>query len=210
MRLRTRIPTPSVGTPWRGAEFCVLDFETTGLDLRRDEIVSYGAAIVANARIHCGRTVYGHVRPDRPVSARSLTVHTLRSVDLAEAPPIAEAVDELVGLLTSRFLVAHAAWIEQAFLDRILRLRGLRLGRPVLDTAALARACGIGDTNPNREPNLEEIAQSMGLPVHTPHHALGDAFTTAQVFLVLATRLERGHRPLTVRDLLAASRRHRL
>lgn len=39
----TRLPTPALDTPWREAEFCVFDFETTGLNLRRDEIVSYGA-----------------------------------------------------------------------------------------------------------------------------------------------------------------------
>jgi DNA polymerase III subunit epsilon len=52
----------------------------------------------------------------------------------------------------------------------------------------------------------------MGLPVHTPHHALGDAFTTAQLFLALATRLERGQagRPLTVRELCSISRHHAL
>ncbi|GAA4711491.1 hypothetical protein [Phytohabitans rumicis] len=44
--MRAPLPTANPRTPWREAEFCVLDLETTGLDLRRDEIVAYGAAIV--------------------------------------------------------------------------------------------------------------------------------------------------------------------
>jgi len=217
MRLRRRVPVlaSDLDVPWREAEFCVLDLETTGLDLSRDQIVSYGAAIIAQARIPCGRVAYGEVRPGRPSSVAALRVHKLRTADLSGAPPLEEAVEHIVGLLANRVLVAHAAWVEQAFLDRALRAGGRRLGRAVLDTAALLRACGLAGADAGREPALEAAARGLGLPVHTPHHALGDAFTTAEVFLVLATRLERSgpgaaHRPLTVRDLRALSRYHRL
>ena len=57
----------------------------------------------------------------------------------------------------------------------------------------------------------QELSRRDYLPVYTPHHARGDAFTTAQLFLALATRLERAERPgrpLTVRNLCAISRHH--
>jgi DNA polymerase-3 subunit epsilon len=215
LRRRTRLPVPPPGTAWREAEFCVLDLETTGLDLRRDQIVAYGAAIVAQARIPCGRTAYGLVRPTRAISVPALTIHGLRAADLADAPTIDEAAGELIELLSGRVLVAHAAWVERAFLNRALRPCGVTLGRASIDTAALLRACRLAGPDHASEPNLETAARELGLPVHTPHHALGDAFTTAQVFLALATRLERtptgAHpRPLTLRQLYAISRHHRL
>jgi DNA polymerase III subunit epsilon len=200
------LPAPDPRTPWREAEFCVLDVETTGLDLDRDDIVSYGAALVVHGRIPCGRVVYREVRPERPVSVGALTVHGLRTADLAAAPPIEDILDEVVDLLSGRVLVAHAAWVERAFLDRVLRPRRHRVGRAVVDTAALLRACRLTASGTGVEPNLEAAAGRLGLPVHTPHHALGDAFTTAQLFLALATRLERSGHPLTVRDLYAISR----
>jgi DNA polymerase III subunit epsilon len=216
MRFRRRepLPVPNLRTPWREAEFCVLDLETTGLDLRRDDVVSYGAAIVAQARIPCGRVAYGLIRPTRPVSVDALTVHGLRAADLVDAPTIDEVLDELIELLSNRVLVAHAAWVERAFLGRALRSRGRRLGRGAIDTAALLRACKLADAEVDREPDLEAASVRLGLPVHTPHHALGDAFTTAQVFLALATRLERTAagatpRPMTVRQLCALSRQYR-
>ena len=47
--------------------------------------------------------------------------------------------------------------------------------------------------------------------MHTPHHALGDALTTAEVLLVLATRLEAAAGgSLDVRDLVRHTRRHPL
>ncbi|WP_327004470.1 3'-5' exonuclease [Dactylosporangium sp. NBC_01737] len=216
MRPRRRVSLAGVGprTPWREAEFCVVDVETTGLDLRRDDVISYGAVIVRQARIPCGQVVYRELRPTRPISVAAMTVHGLRSADLADAPPIGDVLDELIDLLAGRVLVAHAAWVERAFLDRALRPRGRRLGRTVIDTAALLRACRLADPGAGHEPNLEAAAKRLGLPVHTPHYALGDAFTTAQLLLALATRLERaaGDRPpqpLTVGDLYALSRHHR-
>jgi DNA polymerase-3 subunit epsilon len=206
--MRRRLPTPDPRTPWREAELCVVDLETTGLDLRRDELVSYGVAIVRHGRIPCGRVVYRQIRPSRPISIASVTVHGLRRADLAGAPPIDDVLDELIEQLAGRVPVAHAAWVERAFLDRVLRPRNRRLGRMMIDTAALLRACRLVDANAGREPSLETAAERLGLPVHTPHHALGDAFTAAELLLALATRLERPHRPLTVGDLYAISRHH--
>jgi len=212
---RRRLGPSHPHAPWREAEFCVIDLETTGLDLRRDEIIAYGAAVVAQARIPCARTAYALIRPARPVSVPALRVHGLRTADLAGAPTIDEVTDDLVDLLSNRALVAHAAWVERAFLNRVLHPRGLTLARAAIDTAALLRACRLVDATTTGEPNLEATARRLGLPVHTPHHALGDAFTTAQLFLALATRLEQAPagtkpRPLTVRQLCAISRHHQL
>jgi DNA polymerase III subunit epsilon len=215
MKLRryTPLATPPLHAAWRDTEFCVVDLETTGMDLRHDDIVSYGATIVANGRIHCGRSVYSLVNPDRPVSVASLTVHNLRQADLAAAPRLDDVLDQLIDLLAHRVLVAHAAWFEHAFLNRALHRRGRSLGRAVIDTAALLRACGLTPCHSPRESSVEAAARHLNLPVHTPHHALGDAVTAAEVFLVLATRLERRRqttpaRPLSVRHLCELSRRY--
>jgi DNA polymerase-3 subunit epsilon len=163
-----RLPTPDPRTPWREAEFCVLDVETTGLDLVRDDIVSYGTALVVQARIPCGRVGYRQVRPARPVSAAALAVHGLRSADLADGPTMADQIDDLIGRLSGRVPVAHAAWVERAFVNRALRPRGRRLGRRLVDTAALLRAGRLASADTGEEPNLENAAHQLGLPVHTP------------------------------------------
>jgi DNA polymerase III subunit epsilon len=196
--------------PWRDAEYVVLDLETTGLDLRRDEIVSYGAVVVRAGRAVVADAEYGLVRPERDVPAAAVRVHALRADDLAGAPPLAEVVPRLVDLLAGRVLVAHAAWVERAFLGRALPLAGARLEGPVLCTAALAReALLVRGGDEGGEPRLEALANRLDVPVHTPHHALGDALTTANVFLALVGRLEAGG-PATVRSLTAISRRRSL
>ena len=193
--------------PWREVEYVVVDLETTGLDLKRDSIASYGAVVIRDGRIIVADDTYGLVRPTCQISTESITVHTLREADVADAPPLSDAVAVLRTLLSGRVLIAHAAWIapsawiERAFLSRAFSAHGSALRTPIIDTAALARTdnaalrCGRG------EPDLEWLAGDLGLPVVNPHHALGDAITTAEVFMALATRLGRlGFR--TARDFV--------
>ncbi len=192
--------------PWRAAELCVVDLEATGTDLRRDDIVSYGAVIVREGRIVARTSRYGLVRPTRPVSESALTVHALTSAELADAPALTGCADDMIDLLRGRVLVAHAAWVERAFLARALATRQLRLDGPIIDTAALAREVGLAPSgSDDTEPSLERLASRLRLPVHTPHHALGDALTTAEILLAMVTRLEASE-PQTIRSLVQISR----
>jgi DNA polymerase III subunit epsilon len=177
--------------PWREVEYLVVDLETTGLDLQRDDIASYGAVLIRDGRIVVAENTYGLVCPTCEITAESTTVHTLRRADVADAPPLSEAVAVLDTLLWDRVLVAHAAWIEKAFLGRAFAEHGATMRSPIIDTAALARADGIAPRGSGREPDLEWLAGEIGLPAVNPHHALGDAITTAQVFLALTSRLAR-------------------
>jgi DNA polymerase III subunit epsilon len=203
---RTRpLPTPDADVHWRAARFCVVDIETTGLYPARDEIVSVGVAEIAQGRIS-NRTFYRVVHPSRPVSEEAMLIHSLTSQELADAPPIGEMVEPLTSFLAGSFLVAHAAWFERAFLDQVLKPLGERFPDDLVDTAALARRLDLAPSASDREPSLEGLSLRLGLPVHTPHHALGDAMTTAQLLLAFAARLEAGRERLTVSDLLGHSR----
>lgn len=195
---------------WRAAQFLSLDFEATGLDLRRDDVISFGAVPIASGRMLVGGQAHSLMQPTQPVPADSSKIHRIRNLDLEGAPTAAEATAQLVRMLTGRALVAHAAWVEAAFLKRLLTLHNTRLISPIVDTAALARALDLTPRINAHEPHLETLAASLGIPVHDPHHALGDALTTAQVFLVLVSRLEQVHGPLTVEALQQISRLHAL
>jgi DNA polymerase-3 subunit epsilon len=196
--------------PWRAAQFLSLDFEATGLDLKLDDVISYGAVPISQGRMIVGEQSYSLVRPTKPVPATSSVIHRIRNMDLEGAPDAWAAAAELVRQLSGRALVAHASWVEVAYLKRLLALQNTKLLVPVIDTASLARALGLRPRISDHEPHLESLAASLGLPVHDPHHALGDALTTAQIFLVLVSRLEREHGPMTVGDLQNLSRQYGL
>jgi DNA polymerase III subunit epsilon len=183
---------PSAATPWREAAFAVVDLETTGLDPRRDEIISFASVPIDEGRIVVGGVRTTTIRPERMPEAQTIRIHGLREVDLADAPPLATAMELILDALCGRALVAHVAWVERGFLERALRQAGLRLAGPVLDTEALARhVLTSSDLPEGHRLSLSEAVQRLGLPVHRPHVAEGDALTTAQLFLALASHLER-------------------
>jgi DNA polymerase-3 subunit epsilon len=197
---------PSGTTPWREARYAVVDLETTGLDSKRDEIVSFASIPIQESRVIVGEARTTLVRPTDMPEAKTIRIHGLRPVDLAEAPTLPDVLDLMLEAMTGRLLVAHAAWIERGFLATALKPAGLRVAEPVLDTAALARHVlrseGLGE---GEAMSLSETARRLGLPVHSPHVAEGDALTAAQVFLALSTRLDRIE-PQTVGSLADLSK----
>jgi DNA polymerase III subunit epsilon len=201
-------PLPTADAPWRDVDFTVIDLETTGLDPRSDEIISFGTVTVAGGRVRLDDARYELVRPERMPDADTIRIHGLRETDLVDAPPLSERLDQVLEALTGRALVAHVAAIERAFLRAALSARGLDLRNPWVDTAELDRELrGRRGSDPaETDPiGLSDLAKSLGLPVHRPHHADGDALTTAQAFIALATHLESIEDPLTLRSLTRIS-----
>ncbi len=199
-------PTDKGKTPWRDARYCVVDLELSGLDPLHDEIISFAAVPIDLGRVIVGGALYGLCRPTRPLPEESVLIHGLRTVDLDEAPPFDEAVQPLLLAMAGRVLVAHVAWVERSFLTRAFERQGIRLREPIIDTYELGRLWALARQQPPAPRELGELAQSLSLPVHRPHHALGDALTTAQVFIALVTHLDE-RRSETVRSLARAEQR---
>jgi DNA polymerase-3 subunit epsilon len=196
-------PQPPPDTPWRQARWCAVDLELTGLDARADEIIAIGAVPIEDGRLLLGRSMYTLARPDRAPGRASVLSHKLRLADLAGAPALAEAIDELLDVLAGRVPVFHTARVEQTFLGRELRRRRVRLpaaaDTEVLGRLWLRRRDGAAPAG----ISLGRLAEMLGQPAEDPHHALGDALTTAKAFISLASHLDAGE-PQTVRSLQQA------
>lgn len=186
-------PMPARSTPWRELDFTVVDLETTGLNPSTDEIVSFATVTVSRGRVSLADARYELVRPRRMPGEDTSRIHGLREVDLIEAPPLEDLMEELLDALAGRILVAHVAAIEQGFLENALAASGLRLRNRFVDTAKLSLELNRlrRKRSSERAPiGLSELAKSLGLPVHRRHTADGDALTTAQAFIALATHLD--------------------
>jgi DNA polymerase-3 subunit epsilon len=202
-----RTDLPRGRTPWREARWCALDFEMTGLDPRQDEIISFGAIPIEAGRLQLQATVAGMARPSREIGEASIPVHGIRDADLASEPTLAAGIGALLEAIAGRVLVFHSAGIDGPFLKRALREHGLRLRNSHADTEVLGRLwLHERDGSLRRRLSLGDLADALGLPAERPHDALGDALTTAQVFIALATHLDAA-RPETVSSLVRASSR---
>jgi DNA polymerase-3 subunit epsilon len=194
-----KTPAPGAETPWREAGWCVIDLELTGLE-RAGEIISIGAVPIEDGVVRLGEALYTLARPDRAPNPAAVLVHKLRSADLADAPPVEEGVDLLLDAMAGRVPVFHTAMVERSFLGRELRRRRVALTTDA-DTEVLGRVWlkerdGVAPAS----LSLARLSSLLGLPAEAPHHALGDALTTAQAFIALATHLDVS-RPQTVGTL---------
>ncbi len=198
---------PSGRTPWRSARYCAVDLELTGLDPKKDEIISFGAIPISEGRARPGESVEGRVRLERPMDEASIKVHGLRAADLEYAPRLEAAIDPLLAALAGAIPVVHFAEVERRFLGRALRRQGLRLHPQMVDTSVLG-AIWLHERDGVRPQRmmLPPLAAALNLPAHRPHDALGDALTTAEIFIVLAAHLD-AMRPETVKSLVSAGRR---
>jgi DNA polymerase-3 subunit epsilon len=176
---------------WRDAGFVALDFETTGLDPVRDDVISFGLVPIVDGRIDLSAALYREVAPRVEPRHSSIRVHHLRTQDLVSAPPMSHVLDEFREALAGRVILAWAARVEIAFLrrifggwDRTWRSRTIDVRTLIV---ALEREAPETGSDPGRYA-LGSAAERFGVPVEQTHHALDDAFMTAELFLVAATR----------------------
>ncbi|MFV9503287.1 MAG: PolC-type DNA polymerase III [Oscillochloridaceae bacterium umkhey_bin13] len=206
-------PWPAPNLPWREVPYVVLDTETSGLDARRDVLLSVGLVEVRQGRVCLDSRWRSLIRPPAgfEVGGGSIRIHGLMRAELAVAPTLDEVLPAILERLTGRALVVHVAQVDVGFLNQALRPHHARLRGPILDTARLAHSLHenaklLGEVQPDMPRpaiQLRALAQARGLPVYGEHDALNDALTTAQLFLAQATRLEQqGIR--TLRKLLRA------
>ncbi|MDP9301869.1 MAG: 3'-5' exonuclease [Actinomycetota bacterium] len=194
---------------WRRADLVALDFETTGLDLDRDEVISFGLIPILGGRIDLSGQVYEEVAPRVEPSHTSIPIHHLRAQDLATAPAMHEVIDVFREALGGRFILAWAAEVEIAFLRKVFGGGRRVWRRRTIDVRTLIMAVERPQGDRRRGPGyyaLTAAATRFGVPVEEAHHALDDAFMTAELFLVAANALEaRGSR--SIRDLLRITAR---
>ena len=197
-------PAPDRDTPWRQAEWCAIDLELTGLR-RSDEIIAIGAVPIRDGALILGEAMYSLARPYRAPTPPRCSCTSCARWTCTRRPALDDAIDELLETLSGRVPVFHTAMVERAFLGKELRRRRLRLPDDV-DTEVLGRVWlrhrdGVA---PAGLP-LSRLAAVLGLPGEDPHHALGDALTTAKAFIALASHLD-AESPQTVGSLQGAER----
>ncbi len=184
--------------PWTEEVLWALDLEASGLDVRRDVILSVGMVPILEGRIHYGQRWYSLVRPplDREPSVEALRVHHILPEEARDAPPLPTVLDGVLRRLGDAVLLVHHARLDVALLKRACRECDRDWPRPrVVDTQDLLSR--LSRRRRMLEPHAEAYAagldaarSELGLPAHASHHALGDALATAELFLTLQRRLD--------------------
>jgi DNA polymerase-3 subunit epsilon len=182
---------------WDEGVIWALDLETTGLRADRDKILSVGMVPIREGVIRYGERFHSYVRPDpgAELSTEGIRAHHLVPADYAGAPPIAAVVPEIERRLREGVLLVHYAQLDVAFLKNAFARTGSTWPKPVvIDTIDLLlklhhRLHKFSPHPPKPRTGLGDAREAAGLPVYPGHDALSDALATAELFLLLRSRL---------------------
>lgn len=185
-RLSTRGPDVPIET-LLDPGFVAIDLETTGLDPRRDDVVSVAALPFVDGRAQPGYVTL--VDPGRPIPAASTRIHGIDDAMVAGAPSLDEVLARFDATCAGRLLVGHDVAFDVAVLARARHLRGLPQPALVaLDTRRLAVAM---HPRWRQEAELESVAARLGIEVRGRHTAEGDARLAGAILLALLPEFRR-------------------
>ncbi len=174
-------------------EWVSLDCETTGLNVRSDEIISIGAVRIVGNRLMTSERLELLVRPQRGISPDSVRIHRLRELDVAQGLPIEEAMKQLMQFIGSRPLVGYYLEFDVAMLNRaIWPILGQGLPQEKLEVSALYYDHKFRQlppyqqqANPDIDLRFATLMRDLDLPVRDAHDALNDAVMAGLAFIKL-------------------------
>ncbi|WP_426247815.1 3'-5' exonuclease [Pseudomonas sp. TWR3-1-1] len=174
-------------TSLRHQRWVVVDLETSGLNLNRDQVLSIGAMVIEDGAIDLGQAFERTLRRAHNPLSPSVLLHGLGPETIAAGCEPADALLDFMAFVGDSPLLAFHAPFDQHMLGRALKdSLGYRLQHPFMDVAALApMLCSHADL---REAGLDHWIKHFNLQVEDRHNASADALATAELALILFSR----------------------
>jgi DNA polymerase-3 subunit epsilon len=178
-------------------EWVTIDCETTGLDTRRDQIVSVAAVRIAGSRLLTSQRLELLVRPERKLKKESVRVHQLREQDVAHGLDPEQAMRRLLAFIGARPLVGYYLEFDVAMLNReIWPLLGVRLPQPKIEVSSMYydwknRQLPAHERGGSIDLRFATMMKALELPTRDAHDALNDAVMAGLAFVKLRALAER-------------------
>ncbi|SDI03610.1 DNA polymerase-3 subunit epsilon [Alteribacillus persepolensis] len=192
-------------TPLSEITFTVFDTETTGFAVgTKDRLIEIGAVQVEGLKV-TNHTFQTYVHPNRDIPQEIVALTGIHEKNVQGAPNALNAVESLFQFVEthhSACWVGHYAAFDMVVLKKELQREKYAFKQPqYIDTLDL-----IGCLNPSWDMrDLNHYARQFGSKMFERHSALGDALTTAHLFVELVCHLhQRGKTRLG--DVLDATR----
>ena len=158
-----------------GAEFVVVDVETTGTDAKMADLVEIAAVKVKGGKIVDRWSTL--VNPGRPILGHQM--HGITDADVKKAPKPAEAAKQALAFVGDALIVGHSVGFDLGFIEAALGDgTHIEQGR-YLDTLVIARE-GYPDLENYKLPTLSNF---FGIELAQAHRALPDAEATANLLI---------------------------
>ncbi|KFN39800.1 MAG: DNA polymerase III subunit epsilon [Sulfuricurvum sp. MLSB] len=177
----------SLFEPYEGDEIVVFDTETTGLNPKKDAVLSIGAVKVKGDKILTSESFEVFLKPSREISAESIKIHHIRPCDLEHAVEPLEGVKKFLEFIGNRPLVGYYLEFDVSMMNRMIKpWIGVTLPNPQTEVSGLYFDKKIAlIPQGNIDLRFDTILRDLNIPKMGQHNALNDAIMTAMVYIKL-------------------------
>ncbi|HLS21151.1 MAG TPA: 3'-5' exonuclease [Paenalcaligenes sp.] len=202
-------PVPSAKQPITDTPLVVFDLETTGLNQRKDQVISIGAVKILPAGLPMRSSFYELLNiPLDKYPRDGQLIHGLTQHDLQQGKDPATALESFLHYAQNHLWFAFHAEFDRHMLSRaVQQYLGVHYDPAPIDIALLAPLLNPGH---NGLIYLDDWLNHFGLDNSTRHNALGDALATAELLLILKQQALRAGYHSWAEVLLAAQRHQKL
>jgi DNA polymerase-3 subunit epsilon len=168
-------------------EVVVFDTETTGLNPKKDEILSIGAVKLKGNKILMSQKFELFVKPTREVGEQSIKIHQIRNIDLENGCEAREAITQFLHFIGARPLVGYYLEFDIKMINKYVKpWLGITLPNPQIEVSGLYHDKKIKFI-PDGVIDLrfDVMMNDLGLPIFGKHDALNDAVMTAMMYIKL-------------------------
>lgn len=171
--------------------FVIFDTETTGLDYKKDRILSIGCVTVVNNQIIISDSLELFLEQDiyKPESA---TIHGILKEGNYIKVNEDKAIQQFIKFIGTSILVGHHIGFDIAVINQSLKRNKLgKLKNKVLDTEVLYKRLlhSVNRQLQEKRYSLDELAEALKIPLHDRHTSAGDALITAVAFIKTVHKL---------------------
>lgn len=173
--------------PYCGDEVVVFDTETTGLNTKKDAVLSIGAVKVKGDRILTSESFEIFLKPSREISVESIKIHHIRPCDLENALTPQEGAKKFLDFIGNRPLVGYYLEFDMAMMNRLIKpWLGCELPHKQIEVSGLYFDKKIAlIPQGNIDLRFDTILRDLNIPRMGQHNALNDAIMTAMVYIKL-------------------------
>lgn len=172
----------------REEKFAVVDVETTGLNVKKDEILSIAIIPMDGLKILFSEAYYRILKP-RKFKVDSVKYHGITPRMVEEAPTFCEVKEEILEKLKERIIVGYSINLDIEFLKKSFKECEIIFECKYVDVADVEKLIGRLFGDYTKDVTLEELAKKYGVDIAYRHSALSDAYITAQIFQMQLLRL---------------------
>lgn len=168
-------------------EYVCLDCETSGLNPKKDEILSIGAVYIKENKILMRKTFNIFLKPSKNINPESIKIHHIRPIDLKNGLDAKEGIYQLLDFIGSRTIVGYYIKFDVAIISKYTKeYLDIRLPNKTIEVSSM-----YYKTRRKRSDyqfidlRFDTILKNLDIPRLGKHDALNDAIMTAMMFLKL-------------------------